>query len=110
MRRLLGRGDVETRPMLQFLLPSLLVLLLALPVHAAEQFTVADIRVQGLQRVSAGTVFNLLNVNVGDTIDEIDGRSIIRSLFQAGYFSDISIGRDGDILITRLSSASRSIP
>ena len=97
--RLFGRGDVAARPTLQFLVPSLLALVLALPAHAAEQFTVADIRVQGLQRVSAGTVFNLLNVNVGDTIDEIDGRSIIRSLFQAGYFSDISIGRDGNILI-----------
>lgn len=98
---LFGRGDVAARPTLQFLVPSLLALalVLALPAHAAEQFTVADIRVQGLQRVSAGTVFNLLNVNVGDTIDEIDGRSIIRSLFQAGYFSDISIGRDGNILI-----------
>ena len=83
MRRLLGRGDVETRPTLQFLLPSLLVLLLALPVHAAEQFTVADIRVQGLQRVSAGTVFNLLNVNVGDTISSAvgDGRRPQRERF-----------------------------
>ena len=54
---------------------------------------------QGLQRVSAGTVFNLLSVNVGDEIDEIDGREIIRALFASGYFSDISIGRDGGVLI-----------
>ncbi|MEE4299759.1 MAG: outer membrane protein assembly factor BamA [Pseudomonadales bacterium] len=83
------------------LLPLLFVLFAACA-HA-ETFTIGDIRVQGLQRVSAGTVFNLLNVNVGDTIDEIDGRSIIRALFASGYFSDISIGRDGPILIITVS-------
>lgn len=70
---------------------------------SADTFTVGDIRLQGLQRVSAGTVFNLLTVNVGDTIDEIDGRDIIRSLFSSGYFSDISIGRDGETLVITLA-------
>ncbi|HSG91268.1 MAG TPA: outer membrane protein assembly factor BamA [Pseudomonadales bacterium] len=75
-------------------------LLLLLSASAiADTFTIGDIRVQGLQRVSAGTVFNLLTINVGDTIDEIDGREIVRSLFESGYFSDISIGRDGDTLV-----------
>ena len=77
----------------------LLLCLLLGPFAAAETFTISDIRVQGLQRVSAGTIFNLLDVDVGDTIDEIDGRRIIRTLFASGYFSDISIGRDGGILI-----------
>lgn len=77
---------------------ALLFLFVAAPAFA-DTFTVSDIRVQGLQRVSAGTVFNLLTVNVGDTIDEIDGRAIISQLFASGYFNDISIGRDGGILV-----------
>jgi outer membrane protein insertion porin family len=68
-------------------------------IAAAETFVISDIRVQGLQRVSPGSVFSLLPVNVGDQIDEYQGRSIIRALFSSGYFSDISIGRDGNILV-----------
>ncbi len=52
----------------------------------ADTFTVTDIRIQGLQRVSAGTVFNLLPVNVGDQVDEATVRQLIRLLFQSGYF------------------------
>jgi outer membrane protein insertion porin family len=77
---------------------ALILLVVAVPTFA-DTFTVSDIRVQGLQRVSAGTVFNELTVDVGDTIDEIDGREIIRQLFDTGYFNDISIGRDGNILV-----------
>jgi len=66
-------------------------------------FVVADIRVQGLQRVSAGNVFNLLPVNVGDRVDQRAGQEIIRSLFASGFFSDIRVGRDGDVLVIMLS-------
>ncbi|MCX7065458.1 MAG: hypothetical protein NT024_13045, partial [Proteobacteria bacterium] len=48
----------------------------------ADTFTVSDIRLQGLQRVSAGTVFNLLAINVGDQVDEVATRQLIRQLFQ----------------------------
>jgi outer membrane protein insertion porin family len=65
----------------------------------ADTFTVTDIRIQGLQRVSAGTVFNLLPVNVGDQIDEATVRQLIRLLFQSGYFRDVRLQRDGDALI-----------
>jgi len=78
------------------------VLALARPV-VADVFTVADIRIQGLQRVSAGTVFNLLPVNVGDTVDEVAIRQLIRLLFQSGYFRDIRMGREGDVLIVTLA-------
>ncbi len=57
----------------------------------ADAFTVTDIRIQGLQRVSAGTVFNLLPVNVGDQVDEATVRQLIRLLFQSGYFPRRSI-------------------
>ena len=65
----------------------------------ADTFTVTDIRIQGLQRVSAGTVFNLLPVNVGDQVDEATVRQLIRLLFQSGYFRDVRLQRDGDALI-----------
>ncbi len=65
----------------------------------ADVFTISDIRIQGLQRVSAGTVFNLLPVNVGDQVDEIAIRQLIRLLFQSGYFRDVRMTRDGDALI-----------
>jgi outer membrane protein insertion porin family len=80
-----------------------LLLLVVASAALAETFTISDIRVQGLQRVSAGTVFNLLPVNVGDSMDEIDGREIIRDLFASGYFNDISIGRDGNVLVISLA-------
>ena len=65
-------------------------------------FIISDIRVQGLQRVSAGNVFNLLPVNVGDRLDQATGQEIIRSLFRSGFFSDVSIGRDNDVLVIEL--------
>ena len=65
----------------------------------ADTFTVTDIRIQGLQRVSAGTVFNLLPINVGDQIDDATVRQLIRLVFQSGYFRDVRMTRDGDALI-----------
>ena len=65
----------------------------------AASFTISDIRLQGLQRVSAGTVFNLLPVNVGDTVDEVAIRELIRILFQSGYFNDIRMARDDGVLV-----------
>ncbi len=65
----------------------------------ADTFTISDIRLQGLQRVSAGTVFNILPVNVGDTVDELAIRQLIRILFDSGYFDDIRMARDDDVLV-----------
>lgn len=69
----------------------------------ADTFTISDIRLQGLQRVSAGTVFNLLPVNVGDTVDEVAIRDLIRVLFNSGYFNDIRMARDDDVLVITLT-------
>ncbi len=80
-----------------------LVVALLLPkLVYADVFVVSDIRIQGLQRVSAGTVFNLLPVNVGDTLDEVAVRQLVRLLFQSGYFRDIKMIRDGDALVVQL--------
>ncbi len=76
----------------------LALFLIAAGVHAAD-FEVADIRVEGLQRIAAGTIFNYLPVQVGDTVsDGITGR-IIRALFTTGFFSDVRVEREGDVLI-----------
>ena len=74
------------------------IIVLSSPV-CAEVFTIADIRLQGLQRVSAGTVFNILPVSVGDTVDEVGVRQLIRLLFRSGFFDDIRMARDGDVLV-----------
>ena len=71
--------------------------------HAASSqvpgFTIADIRIQGIQRISAGTVFNLIPLSVGDRIDELGVRQLTRGLFASGYFKDIRIARDDGVLI-----------
>ena len=76
-------------------------LLLALPLHAANDggFVVRDMRVEGLQRISEGTVFNYLPINIGDTIDKIRIRESIRSLYDQGLFDDIEMRQDGETLV-----------
>jgi outer membrane protein insertion porin family len=74
------------------------LLLLAAGVQAAD-FQVADIRVEGLQRIAAGTVFNYLPVQVGDQVGDGITSNIIRSLYSTGFFSDVKVEREGDVLI-----------
>ncbi|HWV14935.1 MAG TPA: outer membrane protein assembly factor BamA [Cellvibrio sp.] len=78
----------------------LFVLLLAVAAQAQTQsFRVSDIRVEGLQRVSAGTVFTALPIRVGDTLTADDIQNATRELFKIGFFSDVAINRDGDVLV-----------
>jgi len=78
----------------------LLVATLILPLAAwANDFVVRDMRVEGLQRISEGTVFNYLPINIGDTVDEIRIQEAIRSLYLQGLFEDIEMRRDGDSLV-----------
>ena len=65
----------------------------------AQAFVVTDIRIDGLQRVSAGTVFNSLPVEVGDDVEAPEVAGAVRALYQTGYFNDIQIGRDGEVLV-----------
>ena len=83
--------------MKRLLLP--LVLCLAASLARAEVFQVEDIRLEGLQRVSAGTVFASMPVNVGDLVDDNSLKQITRTLFRSGYFDDIKVARDGSVLI-----------
>ncbi|MDH3970599.1 MAG: outer membrane protein assembly factor BamA [Gammaproteobacteria bacterium] len=77
----------------------LLYLLLSGVAHAFEPFTVLDIRVEGLQRISAGTVFNYLPIKVGQTVDSRASVNAIKALFKSGFFNDVSLERDGSVLV-----------
>jgi outer membrane protein insertion porin family len=66
---------------------------------AADEFVVRDMRVEGLQRISEGTVFNYLPINIGDSIDTQRVQEAIRALYDQGLFDDIEMRRDGDTLV-----------
>src|SRR5215831_12506023 len=62
-------------------------------------FTVSDIKVEGLQRVSEGTVYNYLPVNIGDHLTPQRVREAIRALYATGFFRDVQMRREGSTLI-----------
>lgn len=74
-------------------------LLLAAPALAIEPFVVKDIRVEGIQRIEAGTVFSYLPVKVGETMTDEKAAQAIRALFGTGFFKDVSIEADGGVLV-----------
>jgi outer membrane protein insertion porin family len=65
-------------------------------------FTVGDIRVEGLQRVTEGTVYNYLPVNIGDHLNPTRVREAIRALYATGFFRDVQLRRDGNTLLVVL--------
>ena len=66
---------------------------------AQETFTVGDIRIEGLQRISEGTVFNYLPVNIGDHLDGQRIGEAMRALYATGFFRDVELRRDGNTLL-----------
>lgn len=69
--------------------------------HAAG-FVISDIRIEGLQRVDAALAFSHLPLQVGDEVDNRALATATRSLFKSGYFEDIVLQRDGDVLVLQL--------
>lgn len=67
--------------------------------YAIDPFVVKDIKVEGIQRVSSGTIFNYLPVKVGDQINDEVAKEAIRALFATGQFEDVSLSSDGTTLI-----------
>jgi outer membrane protein insertion porin family len=65
----------------------------------AEPFVVRDMRVEGLQRISEGTVFNYLPVSIGDQLDGQRVAEAIRAVFGTGLFASVELRRDGDVLV-----------
>ncbi|WP_425338382.1 outer membrane protein assembly factor BamA [Thiorhodococcus minor] len=77
---------------------AVLLVFVQLPAFA-QVFQVSDIRVEGLQRIAPGTVFNYLPVQIGDTVGEDVTGGIIRSLYRTGFFDDVRVERDGSVLV-----------
>jgi outer membrane protein insertion porin family len=63
------------------------------------EFVVGNIKVEGLQRISEGTIYNYLPVNIGDRLDQRREQEAIRALFATGFFRDIELRRDGSTLV-----------
>jgi outer membrane protein insertion porin family len=80
----------------------MLAVLATSTVKGEEGFIVEDIQVRGLQRISAGTVYNYLPVNVGENFSMQKVGPSIRALFKTGFFKDISLEREGGILIVNV--------
>ena len=68
----------------------------------ADEFVVDDIRVSGLRRITVGTVFNYLPITVGDQVDDKRTQEAVRALFKTGFFKDVNLERDGDVLVVRV--------
>jgi outer membrane protein insertion porin family len=67
--------------------------------RSTEQFTVGDIRIEGLQRISEGTVYNYLPINIGDRLDQRRISEALRALYDTKFFRDVEIRRDGGTLV-----------
>ena len=91
-----------TRPLPRRLLSLALASALSLPAWAQvalTPFTVSDIRIDGLQRIGAGTVFTYLPVERGDTLDQGKAAEALRALYKTGFFEDVRLDRQGGILV-----------
>ena len=75
------------------------LLLLSIAAFAMDPFVIKDIKIEGLQRTEPGTVFNYLPVQVGDTMTEDKSSEAIKSLYRTGFFKDVRIEADQDILL-----------
>ena len=80
-----------------------LAFMLLAPTVSASTLQIEDIRIEGLQRVSAGTVFAALPISVGDVVDEAGVQQAIRSLFRTGYFTDVVMVNENGVLVVGLA-------
>ncbi|HNI73182.1 MAG TPA: outer membrane protein assembly factor BamA [Accumulibacter sp.] len=84
------------------LLAGLLATLFAVNAAAIEPFTVQDIRLEGIQRVEAGTAFSYLPIKVGETMTDEKAAQAIKTLFATGFFKDVRIETEGNVVIVAL--------
>ena len=88
---------------MRFKYMAVLPALLAVPAVMAQvemgDFTVGEIRIEGLQRISEGTVYNYLPVNIGDRMDQRRVEESLRALYATGFFKDVEMRRDGGTLL-----------
>lgn len=82
---------------------SALALALAISAHAAEPFQASDIRIDGLKRVSSGSVFDALTIQPGDRVTDADISLATRALFETGFFDQVEVRADGDVLVIEVT-------
>jgi len=88
------------------IIPALVLALFHQYALALDPFVIKDIRVEGLQRTEPGTIFNYLPVEVGDTMDDAKATRAIKSLYGTGFFKDVRIEADGDVLLVTVQERS----
>ena len=75
---------------------------LSISTASADEFVVSEIRLEGLQRIADGTLLNYLPIVAGDPVDDNQVTYAISELYKTGFFADIKLLRDGDILVVRV--------
>lgn len=88
------------------IIPALVIALFHQYALALDPFVIKDIRVEGLQRTEPGTIFNYLPVEVGDTMDDTKATRAIKSLYGTGFFKDVRIEAEGDVLLVTVQERS----
>lgn len=78
-------------------------LMISTRVFAIDPFVIRDIRVEGLERLDVGTVFNYLPLKVGDEMNDEEAVLSIRALFETGFFRDVQLAQDGDVLLVTVA-------
>src|SRR5664279_6058762 len=91
-----ARSRTVTWLRLLLLLPAMLLTNGAL---AFDSFVVKDIRVEGVQRTEAGTVFNYLPIKVGDRIDSEKASAAVKALYATGFFRDVRLESEDGVLV-----------
>jgi outer membrane protein insertion porin family len=87
-------------------IPALILALFSQQALALEPFVIKDIRVVGLQRTEAGTIFTYLPVQAGDVMSDEKATQAIKSLYNTGFFKDVRIEADGDVLVVTVQERS----
>ena len=87
-------------------IPALIVAIFSHHALALEPFVIKDIRVEGLQRTEAGTIFTYLPVQAGDVMNDEKATQAIKSLYNTGFFKDVRIEADGDVLVVTVQERS----
>src|SRR5688572_27742776 len=89
----------DARRVLPALVALLAIALAPVAALAFDPFVVKDIRVEGAQRTEAGTVFSYLPIKVGERIDDARASQAVKALYATGFFRDVRLEREGDVLI-----------
>ena len=90
--------NTKLAPYVRLWLGAILTICFIFPALAMEKFMVEDIQIIGLQRISLGTTFNYLPIKVGEVIDNKNASNIIRALYKTGFFEDIQLLRENNVL------------